>query len=135
MVIFQMVIYKQYFLYKVAQLTKEQSLLHPFSLTHSHPSSLPTLLRLLLVSKIAVYCRNEIELIMAYWMENKIASIQHLFFHFQLTVYLLNGAAIVHLKNMTLQGNIYYIACHFKLNASIGIFQKEFADTSGRNAN
>ena len=39
-------------------------------------------------------------------------------------MYLLNGAAIVHLKNMTLQGNIYYIACHFKLNASIGIFQK-----------
>ena len=34
-------------------------------------------------------------------------------------MYLLNGAAIVHLKNMTLQGNIYYIACHFKLNASI----------------
>ena len=34
-------------------------------------------------------------------------------------MYLLNGTAIVHLKNMTLQGNIYYIACHFKLNASI----------------
>ena len=40
-------------------------------------------------------------------------------------MYLLNGAAIVHLKNMTLQENIYYIACHFKLNASIQYLSKK----------